>query len=372
MNKLLFWLLAFLLTGCAPAVVPLPIPQTGDLTSLSLATIKSTGPVAVAANGSLLAWSDSALTLYDLATGQQKVLFKKAVDALCWSPDGRYLAAVSTHENQSRLQVYDSRGQRVFEAGFAGRVVRLIWPQQNQLLAGALTYKSYRFGTHIKGRLIEWDQQWRQSEVPLFETTIKPSTAKRLAGQLYKTFDFDLSPLADEVLYTRLYAPPAFEARRYLILHNLQTKEEKRIGVLPLLRGKGRLTREGESVFVSDGLQRIKRLNLWSLKVQHQWAGNTFAYDAGSDLLATETGLYRGQQLLSPLPAGSLTEFSTGGKYLSVIWNRHLYLVSGYPVPVEPAITGVKREKLQKLRRLRSRKLIEPEEYLQARKRLLQ
>ncbi len=372
MNKLLVCLLSFLLTGCVAAIVPLPVLDAERFSIRQLLPVDKIGLMAISADGRMLAWSDSDLELFDIESSQRHSLLNARAETLRWSFDGALLAATTYMDGESHLYVYDRSGVAVFDTHFAGRVGRLQWSHTGQLTAGVLSARKFSFGTHIKGQLLSWDGRWRMTKIPLFETTIKPTTAAQLADRLYETFDFDLSPLEDEVLYTRLYAPPAFAATRYLVLHNLQTGEEKQIASLPMLVGKGRLAADGESAYVTDGKGQITLQDLWSTRILQQWTGTRFDYDPRSEWLIADGGLYQGQQLQVQLPPKSFFRLSSGGHFLLVSWNRQLYLLSDYSAGERTKIGGVRMKKLQKLRRLRSRGLIEQAEYLQARERLLQ
>lgn len=365
-------LFLFIVTGCSTVIVPLPVTDADRFTIQSIVSVGTVGSMAVSADGRMIAWADKNLNLHDIVSGQQHLLSAESPDALCWSPDGSHLAAVTYTDGESHLYIYDRSGRSVYDQNLVGRVGRLQWPQSGQLTASVLGFKTYSFGTHISGQLLQWDVRWRSTEIPLFETTIKPTTAARLTGQLHKTFDFDLSPLGDEVLYTRLYAPPAFAATRHLVLRNLQTEKEKEIKLLPLLNGAGRLMADGESVILSDGMGQIRMLDMWDVRNHQEWPGNRFDYNALSGLRLTDNRLYLNSNLLVELPQENRAQFSLTGQFMLVMWNNHLYLLDGYPLEKSTRIDGVKMKKLQKLRRLRSRELIEPNEYRQARERLLQ
>lgn len=372
MNKYLFLLVFLLLSACVPKIETLPLGGSDQLTVHPLAMTFNLGSMDVSADGRLVAWGDSYLNLYDVTTRNHKQLLETPPDALCWSPDGTLLAAVVPTEGDSHLYVFDRNGVSVYEQSLSGRVGRLQWPQAGNLTAGVVKHKAYTFGTHMSGQILRWDDHWQVKKTLLYETTITPATAFLFAGRLQESLDFDISPFGDEVLYTRLFAPPAFAAERYLVLQNLQTSDETRITTLPLLTGKGRLVNDGESALVATGSGIVSRRRLWSPEVIQEWSGVQVDYDASSGLLLAGHQLFKNKELLLELPLKSRVKLSSGGQYLLVEWQKQLYLITGYPVHQVNTLSEFKLQKIKKLRRLRSRGLIEPIEYQQSRERLLQ
>jgi hypothetical protein len=370
--KNIFLLFLFLLSACISQINALPVEGIGQFTVVPLAKSFNLDSAEVSVDGRLVAWGDNYLNLYNVATQNNKHLLRTHPDALCWSPDGTLLAAVVPAEGESHLYVFDRSGTTVYDEPLPGRVGRLQWPDAGDLTAGVIKHKTYTFGTHITGQLLHWDERWRVSKTLLYETTITPATAFLLAGQLHETLDFDISAFGDEVLYTRLFAPPAFAAERYLVLQNIQTSDETRITTLPLLTGKGRLAYDGESVLVTSGLGMVSQRDLWSPDLLQTWTGNLLGYDASLGLLLTDNKLFKDQQLLLKLPLDSLARLSTGGQFLLIKWQKHLYLLTGYPAHKIQMLSEPKMLKIKKLRRLRSRGLIEQNEYQQSRERLLQ
>lgn len=369
MLKILLSLSLVLMVGCTSSILPLEISGS-NLQVRPIARVSAAGPMAISADGRMVAWGGKVLTLVDLETNQRFEPLSLAPDSLCWSPDGSLLAAALYHDGQAQLQVLDRNGTLVYEQALPGRVFRLRWPQAGGLMAGALQADSYKFGTHVTEHLLRWDDLWQVTDIPLYETTLMPITMARLGEHLYQTFDFDLSPLGDEVLYTRVHAPPAFSSTRHLILHNLRSGEERQVANLPLLGGTGRLAADAESVLVVDGQGTIKKQDLWSGALRQQWPGSRFDYSAATDLLIADGRLFLDQLEFFDLPEASSAQFSLGGKFILIAWHKSLYRLEGYSVAAVPELEPEILERLLKLRYLRSRGLIEPNEYLDAKEKL--
>jgi hypothetical protein len=292
-------------------------------------------------------------------------------EMLSISPDGTLFSVIVSKNENSTLYVFNSEGFPVFEQTFSGRVGRIQWLSNGELIIGLLEVKIYSFGSNLKGKLLRFNRDWGLRAASLFETTINPLLSKELAGKLPQTFDFDISASGDEVLYSRLYSPPAFPPARHLMLQNLQTHKETRIAVLPLLAGKARLTIDGESAFITAGAGQVEKQALWGTDTGGHWPADDFDYDVSSGLLLTENQLLRENDSLLSLPPESQGKLSWGGHFLLVSWENQLYLLTGYPVDPARMLTNFTLNKLRKLRRLRSRGLIDQNEYFQARERLL-
>lgn len=371
MKTSILLLFLIVLTGCSAGFKPLPIDDADRFDVHAITRIKSTGPMGVSTDGEIIVWSDRTLSLYDQNADQTKQLLPQPIDALVWSPDGLMFAVSFQLKGETRLIVFDRKGEQLFTAQLPARVSRLQWPDSGLLTAGVLVVKKYTFGSHIQGLLIQWEKGWQRNNILLYETTITPATTSQLADQLYRTFDFDLSPLGDEVLYTRLHAPPAFSASRYLVLLNLQTKLEQQVIKLPLLAGAGRLIADGETAIINDGQGQIFRRDLWTGEISQSMVAGRFDYEPDSGLLVVDGNLYQGLSPLLKLPDGSLSCLSFAGQYLLIAWERQLYLLTEYPVVNPVQFSREQKERLLKLRRLRSRGLIDQAEYLQTRGRLL-
>lgn len=371
MKKLSTYLLLFFLLGCTAPVQKLELADASRFTIQQISRIKTLGPMAIAPDGQSVAWSDADLNLHQLSTPEHSHPLDVPADAVCWSPDGRFLAATARMDGESHLYVFDRSGAPVYDLHLPGRVARLQWPASGRLTAGLLSTQAYSFGTHVKAHLLTWDGRWKISRKLLYETTLTPSTAQLFGPRLFRSLDFDLSPLEDEVLYTRIYAPPAFAASRQLLLKNLQTGRERVVSALPLLKGSARLAVDGESMLIDEGLGVVRMEDMWSGKALQEWEGEQFAFDHASELVVTNSSLYQGRHKLIKLPPGSRAQVSPGGRFLAVAWQGMLYHLTGYPVMKEKKISGVQMKKLQKLRRLRSRELITLPEYRQARERVL-
>jgi len=372
MIKYLCFLFLVLLTACTGVIETLPIADADRYKIQEIAAVKHGGPMDLSADGHMVAWSDTGLNLFMVETHQRRRLLDTTPDAICWSPDGKMLVAVVPQDGDSHLYVFSQAGQSVYDEKIPGRVSRLQWLEHGSLTAGILDHTTYKFGTHIVAHLLQWDALWRTTQIPLYETTIKPVTAVQLAGHLHETLDFDISSFGDEVLYTRLYAPPAFAATRHLVLRHLQTAVESKIADLPLIDGAGRLTSDGESALISNGVDAVRLEEMWNSERLTIWAGDSFSYAPPSGLIVVGNQLYQGGRSVLRLPPSSHAQISFGGDFLLVKWHSQLYLLSGYLVSHDNGPKIVDMEKLLKLRRLRSRGLIEPDEYHQSRERLLQ
>jgi len=368
----IFWwlVLGLSLGGCVGPIKPFPALNAAALRVQPLVRIEQGAPFALSADGRWLAFAEQRLNLRDIESADQLELEPLVPDAMSWSMKNE-LAVSMAQEGQALLRLYSVTGERLFEQPLPGRVSRLQWSEDGTLTAGVLERKTYRFGTHLTAWLYQWNEKRQLKRWKLFESTINPAVAAQQGDHLFRLFDFDLSPLGDEVLLTRIFAPPAFAPARRLMLYHLATRKTQILDELPLTSGSARLGAEGETLFVAKGAGQISQRRIWFEHLDQQWPGENFSFSPRAQLLLIDNRLYNRKGLLLELPPLSQPRFSAGGRYLLVLHADALYRIGGYPradlLPFEPRVL----KKLLQLRRLRSLGLIEPRDYSQARERLV-
>lgn len=369
-NLLLF--IIILLGGCAAVSPALPvIDSPAGLTTDAMPSAPVDGALALSADGVLLARSYNGLELQHLDGTRPQRLSQDVPDSLCWSFDDSRLAAGFHTADGGLVQIFDRQGVLQRELRVDGRIARLRWTREG-LWGAVISRRDFSFGSRIKAHLVRFDEKWERQGFKLYETTITPATLKRLQQGVYRSFDFDISPFGDEILYSRLYAPPAFGATRQLVLHHLLSGAEHQIATLPLRGGRGLLADDGETALIDDGQGVIRRQRLWGKQqVVERWSGEGLDYVAGRRLLLAGNRFYLDGKLQFVLPAGSHARFAAGGRFLLVDWQNHRYFVRGYVLPDRSVLPAEKVDKLRQLRRLRSRELIDNAEFQRALKRLL-
>lgn len=366
------FLLVGLLVACS---VPQPVVPAGpeEFNPRILTRIAAGGVFAVDPQAEKVALDRDGLYLFSMDQGTEQMLIADKPLALAWSADGKQLAATSAKGESSRLVVYGADGQEHLSSKVAGRVTQLVWTPDNKLLALSIRLHAFTFGVNQKAELLRWDLQRQIESFPLFETTLKSQTVKGMGEELYHYFRFDLTPLGDEIVYTRLYDPPVISKSIKVIHRHLKTNSEQLVYDLPLESGGSFWSSDSESIWMSNGSSRTFLYDMWQEKTGMDWPlpGQHLAVSRTAMMQYVDGHLYQGGQELAQLQDGRAT-FSLNGRVLLVADEQQLF---AYTLPaavfVQP-VASDKLERLLQLREFRSKNLLSIEEYLQTRERILQ
>lgn len=365
LKALLLLLLLWLLAGCAgPLTGQLPPGSALD----AIAAAEPGTPFAVAPDGERLALVRDGLRLRDPASGET-LLAPEPPAALAWSPDGERLAAAFPGGEGSRLRIYaGARLER--EAEVAGRVGRLLWHPDGDLLTVATTLEVFSFGAGHRTVLLRWGGEGDPGSVPLHDVTLKPRTVLLWGEALYRMAHPALSPDGDELLYARLHDPPEFDPYLKLVLRNLGTGNEREVARVPLSSGGARFV-PGEAVLYGDGAGRTARLDPWTGAESAAWdlPGRALALSPGGRYLLLDGRLHRDGAEIAVLAAGE-GQFAAGALYFRD--GRRLYRLSGLSEELPAPPPAAVRDELRRLRRWRSGGLIDHDDYLQQKERLFE
>jgi len=311
------------------------------------------------------------LVLLSINDGTEKILSKQAPLALAWSNDGQRLAAAFAEEGQSKLVIYNADSREEMSLSIQGRVTQLEWSPSGELFALAVNLKVYTFGTNQKGTLLRWSPHDSIKREPLFDTTLKPRTLAELGDSFYRLSRFDLSPLGDEIIYTRLADPPVIGRSIKMTHRHLSSGAEGWVYDIPLESGGSFWSFDSEKLLISDG-SRTYQFDPWQRKELQKWQlpGQHLALSPVENMIYVDGFLYRNGQELAQLQSGRAS-FSHDGKHLVVADQKSLLMYSLPSVNVvDPAPQPIK-ERLLLLRELRSKGLVTMEEYLHTRESLL-
>lgn len=372
MNKVFFVIFLLSLSACSTALRPLVLDGKTPLTASAIGRAP-VAPTAIAIDNSakFVAVGGDSLWLIDLHSGARRQLLNDNVDALCWSFDGRWLAVAQRQGRGALLKIFSHSGLLVNEIAFEGRLVQLLWPPGELLYGAELRTRSYRFGTHLDANFYIVATNGSKEAIDLYETTISPAVAARLEERVYQPLEIDLSPLKDELLYTRIFAPPAFAAERRLVIRNLVSEAERQVSAIPLNKGAGYLQADGESLLVAEGDGQVRQVSLWKDQQQIRYTADKFAYHRSGPWLMLGQRLRQDRGDLDlVLPDSVQLYFSSNGQQLILKRGAQLYLLKDLPVDGLPQIEASELKTWLKLRKLRSLGLISHEEYHMAKERL--
>lgn len=338
-----------------------------------LGSIAAGGAFAPDPQVKMIALDRDGLFLVDLAEQTEKRLSEKSPLELAWSADGSQLAAVFASEEQelSRLVFFDREGKESGLVKVPGRVTKLVWDSAGELLGQAVTSHKFTFGTNLKASLFRLDSKRQLVSIPLYETTLKPSTVDKFGESLYQMLSFDLAPLGDEIVYTRLSDPPVLRKHLQVFSKHLKTGKERQVFDLPLESGASFWVHNSEWLLLSDGSARTFLYDPWQGEVMQTWPvpGQSVALSPQGDLIYIDGTLYRYGEELMAVPSGR-AKFSYDGQHLLVADQQNLVVIDLPAIDVAEPLESSIRDELLRLRELRSDNLLTHEKYLDARQKL--
>jgi len=315
-------------------------------------------------DGQQLVVDQRGLKVFDLPRGTLHDTGIKRFDRIAWGAAG--LAVASSENARYQIRLLDHRGDIQQIAAGEGVVVDLGWGQDQTLLILVMRHVYFRFGTNQRSFLLTWRPGSDISEKLLADVTLKPSTLRQLSSSFPFGPRLQISPLGDELVYSRLHDPPAFGASYRVVVRHLATGKERLLGVEKLAGGISVLLSDGESLLFFDGSSRLVRLGLWSDKQAVVQDQAVHFVDAVGDWLYVDGRLYSGPQQVWQLPQAYPAVFSPDGSHLAVSAHKNLYVISTSARVAPPG----RSPELLKLRRLRALGLISNDDYQLYRKEL--
>jgi hypothetical protein len=348
------WALA-LIGLSATSAQPVQVPMVGmlpvGLRAVEVAVGEPETPFAVHPSGERIAFLNHGLRLKELDSGTERVLHPTSPNALAWAPDGKVLAAASVQNEKTTLRLF-FEGEVKAETQIQGRVNGLAWSAGPNLLAFGIRLEAFRFGTRLTEVLFRWDGKAAPTETVLCDTTMIPATAAKWSGTFQRTLAFALSPLQDEILYSCLHNPPAYDPRIKIMLHHLAGGQERLIAEASLDSGGAVFNGHGNRVLVGDGLAKSRLLDPWEGKELYTLpvAGRRAALSASGRYSLLDGKLYREGVLLASFPGDCVGSFSPLGGSLFLAQAGRLYRLSGL---VEDTCLPLERESVTRLQKWR-------------------
>ncbi len=352
--------------GCARLPVTGVLPDTARVTDL--ASVEAGSPFALDARGETVAFANGGLMVKDVTSGEERKVSADLPTVLAWSPDGKELAAAFSQGDETVLRRYDRQGNALAQARVSGRVNGLAWRPSSEILAFAVKQRVYSFGANLAEVLYRWDGKGEPSTTALQETTLLPAIAKRWQGAIQHVLTFAVSPLDDEIVYARFYAPPAFDPYLKIILRHLESGREREVATASLLAAGAIFSRDGEEVVCGDGERETRLLDPWGDRTVATFPspGRTLALSPAGRYLLLDGRLYREGREIAAFPAQSVGAFASGGGRLALRYGDRLYLVTTLPeepaAPRDPAAAA----RLRQLHKWLSEGLVSPKDYRKA------
>jgi hypothetical protein len=366
----IFILVLTCLSGCARLPVVGTLPAGVVVTRLT--RVDPMSPFAWNPAGTKIALVSGTLQIYDPASDSSRPL-GPAPSTLDWAFDGEHLAAAFPQGEDTTLRILNMDGEVLSEAGSSGHVTKLVWRSADELLIAAITAEKFSFGANIKGILYRWSGIGKPAATILSETTVRPFIAKWPVKSLDHTLTIALSPLGDEIVFSRLIDPPAFSPSLKIVLRHLESGAEKEAAKVGVASAGAVYSADGERILYGDGITASHWRDPWGERELATFPSPgraAIALSPANRYALIDGRLYRDGSEVVVFPATCEGAFAPGGGRLLIRYDGNLYLVSGlHEAPLDSALP-VDRGRLLTLRKLRSEGLISASDYQAAKERM--
>jgi hypothetical protein len=358
-------LLLFCAYGLWAEVMPLVGALPKDARLVELARIEVGSAVAVAPEGNRIAYVYQGLRIREVGSGVTRSILPGTASCLAWSDDGNLLAASLEQEEQSSVRLFDAQGNAKGDLKLPGRVSGLQWRADGTLLVMTVVLETFRFGTQMSQVLHRWDGRGSPLSQVLNSSTLMPKVANRLKATLPARLGFELSPLQDEILYYRLYSPPALNCHLRLVLHHLGSGQGHVLADVDLNASGACFDGTGEHILYGDGLQETRLSDPWSDEVLSRFPqeGLQVAMSPSSHRLLLDGRLYLDGRLAVTFPPGTRGYFAKKNGVLFLSHGSDIYQVTGLQEALMTPLSDTEASRIRELRKWLSEGLIAVHEY---------
>lgn len=362
-------LMALLIGGCA--ALPASGPLLHEICISKVTDVDQRAPFVWHPAGTCIAAVTDCFGIYDTAGNRLQGLSKEKPTAIAWAADGDHLAASYGKGRDSELRIYNVQGRLLSDTVVAGSVTSLAW-NNGELLAGALTIDRFSFGSTVKGIIYRWKGLGKPAATTISDTTVRPFIGNWPEEVLFHTFTFAVSPLGNEIVYTRLLDPPRYAPYLKIMIRQLDESGSGFEAASAAIGSRPLYAADGQSIIFGDGIV-TRRLDPWVERelVRFPSPGQSIAVSTGGTFTLVDGRLYKNDQEIVTFPASCQGQFSPHGDQLLLRCDGTLYMVSG--LSREPAVKPVEEnsKKMLSLHRWRSEGLISISDYQSALERIL-
>lgn len=369
MKRSIVTLLASLLSlsiFSACSTLPLGGRLPEGLTAMKVVSVDKGSPFALSPDGNVVAIVSDGLRLFHIPSKEDIPLGKKGPVRLAWSPHGYSLAAVFASNDESSIVVYDQHGTPMAEASVNARLTSIDWLSDDELIAGGVRLKSFKFGVNYQGLFFRWKPgSGLPAENRLRDATLRPQTFSAWKGELERGPMLDLSRQSPVVLYSHPADPPLFAPYYKLIIRDLESSKELEVASVAISSGGGRFSADGEKVLYGDGSGTTRVCNPWTEEVVKniKTPGISPAFSPEGESWFSDGAYFRKDGSVVMLAAGSEAEFSRIGDRITLRDGGTLYQLSGMKPADGIMFVPAVAEKVDKLRSMRVQGLLTPGEY---------
>ncbi len=360
-----------LLSACRTLPIDGRLPD--GLAAEKITSVDEASPFALSPDGNVVALVSSGLKMFHLGLKEQIDISVEIPKKLAWSPSGNFLAAVYRKEQKSTIITYDQYGVRIAETTMDSELTDLFWISENELLAGGITVKNYKFGSNYKSVFYRWKPG---QDVPvaydLRDTTIQPSTFNKWKTALERGPMLEPVGQSAQILYLHPVDPPLFTPYYKLIIRDLDTGKELEPANVSINSGGGSFAADGESLLFGDGTGSTKLYNPWTEDILQSITtpGRNPALSPDGFTWFADGTLFSNSKMVAPLAPG-VALFAPDGSRLLLRSGESLYLLTGLKPAEGSLFVPSIAEKIQKLRSMRLQGLLTPAEYRETMKKII-
>ncbi len=368
MQRLILLLLTavMMLFFTACRTVPLSGALPDGLVAEKISSIDTGAPFALSPDGNVIALVSSGFKLLHIPSKEQLPLGEGKPLKLAWSPFGNSLAALFAKEEGSSIVVYDQHGIKIAETPVNTSLTDLGWLSEDELVAGGVRVKSYKFGSNYNSLYVRWKPgRGVPLETGLRDTTLKPPTLAKWKVLLERGPMLDLSVQSGTILYLHPVDPPVFAPYYKLIMRDLASGKELEIASVGFESAGGRFSADGEKVLFGDGNGTTTLFNPWSNEPGRtvSTAGRSLALSPEGETWIADGALFRNGTAALSLAEGAVAQFSVEGSRAVIRGGNDLYLLSGLKPATGSMFIPAVAAKINQLRLLRLQGLVTPQEY---------
>lgn len=359
-----------LLPACRTFPIDSRLPD--GLAAEKIASVEEGSPFALSPDGNVVALVSSGLKMFHIGFKEQIDLSSSSPEKIAWSPFGDYLAAIYHKDGKSTIITYDQHGIPVAEAKVDDFLTDLGWLSEDQIYAGGLNVKNYKFGSNFSSSFYRWSPgRDLPVAIDLRNTTIQPSTFSKWKPVLERGPMMSLAGQTAQFLYLHPVAPPLANPYYKLIIRDIETGNELETANFNLNSDGGSFSADGETILFGDGNGSVKLFDPWSEETLQSVAtpGNNLVISPDSTTWFADGALFRNSSMVTPLAPG-VARFAPDGSLLLISSSGSLYMVTGLKKAEGSLYAPSLVEKIQKLRSMRVQGLITPEEYKESIKRI--
>lgn len=314
-------------SGCSHLTLATPLPD--GLTVSRLGDHLATAPFAVSPDSRMVALCSDGLYLLDSAAGESHRLSITVPAMLSWSPGGGALAVATAGSMETLLSIYSRTGDLLAESRVKAQLTGLSWLNDRDVAAVGLVMRAFTFGTSAATVLYRWDGSGEPVAITIRETTLRPDTARMVAGDLPLVAAATFSPSGDELLYVHLHDPPMFSPQYKVMLRNMTSNAEREVSTASLGATPPLFAADGEKVpfgeFSFRWFDTGRKTLLRSLPV----SGKVSVVSPGGGYQLVGSVLYHNGSRLFALNGEITGRFTADGGTLFLAADGSLYRVDG-------------------------------------------